>query len=298
MGLAACQSSVTPARSAAAPTGYNAWTTPPPAGTSYAAAPAQAGALQPAPRAVVGAPVAAQQPRLERYPSGVLPPPPPPDGRLPVVGLPADGQQAAAVAPCAPCAPVASATRGNWVVPARAYTCGLPCADGLSMWHARGVVGIATCAGDDPFEPCTYYGVDIGRTFCGCWGLDLYWRYNSGLFNREPGPAGQAFEDGGEWYHVGAKVTYATAIGGGPFYVWGGAGGGYYWTEKYIANADGPEVFLEAGVGFNLNRNWAIRAGVNVHAMDTDVTRKFPRDDGGSRLLWIVAPVIEIEGRF
>ncbi|MDA1194402.1 MAG: hypothetical protein O2894_04390 [Planctomycetota bacterium] len=159
------------------------------------------------------------------------------------------------------------------------------------------MVGLATFAGTDSAENCVYYGVDIGRTFCGCWGLDLYYRYNSGRFDREPAP-GQGFKDGGEWHHLGLKATYEQALGGGPVYLWGGLGGGYFWTNNYIANDDGPEIFAEAGVGFNLGRNWAIRAGVNVHGMDTTVTRKFPADDGKSRWLWIIAPVAELEFRF
>ncbi len=309
MGLAACSTSVTPAPSAAAaPTNFNAWTTPPPAGSTYAAARAQAGALQPAPRAVVGAPLAAQQPRLERYPSGMLPPPPPPpDSSLPVVGAPtgayavngwdANGQPIGAPSVQAAPATQASASRGAWVTPERTYTCGLPCADGISMWHVRGVLGLATFHGDDAGENCIYYGVDVGRTFCGCWGLDAYYRYNSGQFRREPAP-GLGFDDGGQWHHIGAKLTYAKSLGNSPFYVWGGAGGGYFWTEQYIANDSGPEVFLEAGVGFNLGRNWAIRAGLNAHVMDTSVTRRLPANDGQSRILWVLAPVIELEGRF
>ncbi|MDF1702389.1 MAG: hypothetical protein P1V36_14665 [Planctomycetota bacterium] len=289
---------------AAAPV-YNAWTTPPAAGTRYAAMPGQANALQPAPQ-TVQAPVAQAQPRLERYgPSGMPPPPPPPDQSMPVTGAPVGNYAyaaapgaVAATAPCDPCAPVVSATRGVWQVPERCYNgCGLPCAQGISMWHVRGVVGLATFAGTDSAEPCIYYGVDIGRTFCGCWGLDLYYRYNSGRFTREPTP-GITFKDGGEWHHVGVKFTYEWGIGSSPFYLWGGIGGGYFWTDEYIANDDGPEVFLEGGVAWNLGRNWAIRAGVNAHGMNTSVTRRLPANDGQDRFLWIIAPVIELEGRF
>ncbi len=308
-GLVACRSSVTPAAGqatqAAAQPVYNAWTTPPQAGGTYAATPAQRGALQPAPQ-TIAAPVAQAQPRLERYSgAGLPPPPPPPDQSLPVTGLPEGGAyapQAAAPMAAAPAAAYgatrASTSRGYWQTPQRSYSgCIPPCADGLSQWHVRGVVGLATFFGDDEAENCLYYGIDIGRTFCGCWGLDLYYRYNSGRFTREPQP-GVTFEDGGEWHHVGVKFTYDWPIGRGPFYLWSGIGGGYYWTDKYIANDDGPEVFLEGGVAYNLGRNWAIRAGVNIHGMDTKVTRRLPANDGQSRWLWIVAPVIELEGRF
>ncbi|MDA1194403.1 MAG: hypothetical protein O2894_04395 [Planctomycetota bacterium] len=90
--LAGCQSSVAPATPAAgAAPAYNAWTTPPAPGTMYAAAPAQAAALQPAPQSIP-APTAYTAPRLERYPSaGLPPPPPPPDGSMPVAGAPTMG---------------------------------------------------------------------------------------------------------------------------------------------------------------------------------------------------------------
>ena len=309
-----CRSSVAPARTttatAGAPAVYNAWTTPPQVGQRYAAMPAQNAALQPAPQ-TIAAPVAQTQPRLQQYgPSGMPPPPPPPDQSMPVTGMPASGYAMApaagapmaaapvAAAPCDPCAPVVSTTRGVWTTPERCYNgCGLPCAQGISMWHIRPVFGWATFHGDDDAESCIYYGVDIGRTFCGCWGLDLYYRYNSGRFTREPSP-GLTFKDGGGWHHVGVKFTYDWAFGGGPFSAFAGIGGGYYWTEEYIANDDGPEVFLEGGVAWHLNRNWALRGGVNVHGMDTKVTRRLPVNDGKSRWLWIVAPVIELEARF
>ena len=298
-----CRSSVAPARTAApagAPAVYNAWTTPPQVGQRYAAMPAQSAALQPAPQ-TIAAPVAQAQPRLQQYgPGGMPPPPPPPDGSLPVTGLPAAGtyQAAPTAAPCDPCAPVPSATRGVWTVPERCYSgCGLPCAQGISMWHIRPVFGLSNFFGDDEGDPCIYWGVDIGRTFCGCWGLDAYFRYNSGQFTREP-VAGVTFDDGGEWYHVGVKFTYDIPFGSSPFSAFAGIGGGYYWTDKYIANDDGPEVFLEGGVAWNLGRNWALRGGVNVHGMDTKVTRRLPANDGESRWLWLVAPVIELEARF
>lgn len=310
-GFTGCSSSVAPAgapatTAAAAPV-YNAWTTPPRVGERYRAMPGQAAALQPAPQSIP-APTAMAQPRLQQWgPSGMPPPPPPPDPSLPVSGMPSGAYfapagattPATAAAPCAPpAAPVASATRNVWTVPERSYSgCGLPCAQGISTWHVRPVVGYATFHGDDEGDPCTYWGLDVGRTFCGCWGLDLYYRYNSGQFIREPTP-GVTFKDGGEWHHVGVKFTYDVPFGSGPFSGFAGIGAGYYWTDKYIANDDGPEIFLEAGVAWHLNRTWAVRGGVNIHGMDTKVTRRSPADDGKSRWLWIVAPVIELEARF
>jgi len=170
-------------------------------------------------------------------------------------------------------------TRNVWTVPERKYTCGLPCCDGISQWHVRGVLGRAYFEGSDKAKDCTYYGLDIGRTFCGCWGWDLYYRYNSGRFTREPTP-GATFQDGGEWHHIGTKITLERPIAGSRVYWWTGVGGGYFKTDKYIANDDGPEVFGEAGIAYVLSRNWRVRAGVNVHGMDTKVTRRLPANDG------------------
>lgn len=267
---------------------YDPWTTPPtPGGQPLPARPAPTTALQPAPRVVAGTPGAWTG-------AGSPPPPPPPDGSLAVAGQPS-------MAPCpAPCPPVAAAPAimGRRVVPQRTYSgCGLPCEQGISMWHVRGVVGRAFFEGTDPAEDCTYFGTDVGRTFCGCWGLDAYYRYNSGRFTRDV--AAGRFLDGGEWHHIGAKFTYEKGFGtNSRFFGWGGIGGGYFWTDKYIANDSGPEVFGEAGVGYILNKNWRIRAGVNVHGMDTEVTRRLPVDDGQSRWLWILAPVAEVEADF
>jgi hypothetical protein len=286
---------------------YDAWTTPPEPGSVYAAAPVNAAALQPAPRAVRAAPNAdyvspryvAPAAGATAYPGGTMPPPPPPPGGYPVASTPPSTFAApSASAPVAAAAPRAPAgARGVWVVPERTYTCGLPCRDGISQWHLRGVAGIATFAGTDAAENCVYYGADFGRTFCGCWGLDLYYRYNSGRFTREPTP-GATFEDGGIWHHIGAKIALERPFGSSRFYWWGGLGGGYFTTSQYVSNDSGPEVFGEAGVGYNLNRNWRLRAGVNVHGMDTTVTRRLPQNDGQSRWLWIIAPVVEVEFSF
>jgi len=299
LALAACSGSPltsagTGAATASAPV-YNAWTTPAPAGTVYAPRLAQTAALQPAPRAIAAGD--------ERAPiwngAGTPPPPPPPDRSLPVVGAPAFGAApTAAACPPAPCAaPVATTSR--LVTPERTYAgCWPPCNDGISQWHGRVVGGRAHFEGTDPAADCTYMGVDIGRTFCGCWGLDLYYRYNSGRFRREPTQQ-TSFRDGGEWHHFGVKVTKEASLGrSSKFFVWGGLGAGYFTTSKYIKNDSGIEGFGELGVGYNLSRNWRVRAGVNVHGMDTDVTRKVPLNDGRSRWLWIIAPVAELEGSF
>ena len=62
--------------------------------------------------------------------------------------------------------------------------CRLPCETGNSMWHLRGLGGFVTFSGTDPADDCGYAGLDFGRTFCGCWGLDVFYRWNSGQFDR------------------------------------------------------------------------------------------------------------------
>lgn len=177
--------------------------------------------------------------------------------------------------------------------------CGLDCLRGVSRWHVRGVAGFVFYEGDDPADDCGYGGVDIGRTFCGCWSLDAYYRWNSGQFDRaDPGSA--LAEDGGDWHHVGLKVGLETPLGGrnSRFYLWGGLGAGWFWTEGYADDDDGFEGFAEAGLGFLLSSNLRIRVGVNVHGMDTSVGRLNPADDGEDRWLWLIAPVAEVELTF
>jgi hypothetical protein len=335
LALTACSSSTPVASNAfgATPTTIAAstagdvgdpWSAPPDAnGQPWPSRPAPTVALQPPPQALSDTWTTG---------NGMPPPPPPPDNSLPVVGLPSAGpwttpppspapttwttpapqtsadqwttppQQPVAGGPCPqPCPPAAApapSATSRRIVPQRSYSgCGLPCADGISQWHVRGVIGRSFSEGTDSMEDCTYYGADIGRTFCGCWGLDAYYRYNTGRFTRDV-PAGR-FLDGGEWHHIGAKFTYERGFSkNSRLYYWGGVGGGLFWTDKYIDNDSGPEVFGEAGLGYVLSKNWRVRAGVNVHGMDTSVTRRLPVNDGRSRWLWIIAPVAEIEADF
>jgi hypothetical protein len=161
------------------------------------------------------------------------------------------------------------------------------------MWHVRGVIGYAFYAGTDPADPCLYWGADLGRTFCGCWGLDLFYRYNSGVFERDNDP--RATEDGGAWHHFGIKFTFEGSFNRSRLYWWAGVGPEYFLTDDYLFDDDGFGIFGEAGLGYVVNQNFRIRLGVNVHGMDTDVTRKDPANDGDSRWLWIIAPVLEAE---
>ena len=178
--------------------------------------------------------------------------------------------------------------------------CGLACADGLSQWHIRGVVGQVFFEGTDAPDSCDYAGIDIGRTFCGCWGVDVFYRWHSGQLDRLQN--GMVMRDGSEFpdgfHHVGVKLTYESAIGNSKWFLWGGAGPEYFWTEGYINNDSGFGVYGEAGIGYVFNRNFRVRGGVNVHGFDTDVTRLNPADDGDSRWLWAIAPVIQLEVNF
>lgn len=196
--------------------------------------------------------------------------------------------------PTAPCPPPALPPPGQ-----RTYSnCGLPCADGISQWHVRGVLGYAFPFGDDAPNECVYWGVDVGRTFCGCWGMDLFYRYNGNQFERDNPPQTRPNIDGGKWHHVGMKFTYETALSG-RLYMWAGVGPEYWWAQDFLLGDDsGFGVFGELGLGYVINQNWRVRAGVNVHGLDTDITRKSAADDGKSRWLWFVAPVIEIEFAF
>ena len=172
--LSGCARSAPAAQSSAAAAGtpvYDAWTTPPVPGATYSAQPANASALQPAPRAISQsggetpyvspqyvAPSYAGAPGAAAYPGGALPPPPPPDGRYPVVGVPTTPAPVATGASAFPTPSaqgsisasdprVPAGARSVWMAPERTYTCGLPCRDGISQWHLRGVVGLVDCTG-------------------------------------------------------------------------------------------------------------------------------------------------------
>ncbi len=180
----------------------------------------------------------------------------------------------------APCAPI----------------CGLPCENGCGGWHVRAGVGYAFSLGEDPADPCVYFGADIGYTFCGtkcgCWGIDAFYRTQSAQFDRDPGG-----EDGGDFHFVGVKLTYERTIQG-RWYGWAGAGPEYFWTSDYLDDDSGIGGFAEVGIGYMLSRSVRLRAGVEVHLMNTDVGRQSVADDGESRWLWLVAPVVGLELTF
>ncbi len=295
--------------------GKGNWTTPPPVGST-------------APSATIAAPSYSLQPAPEQSAAsfyGASTPPPPPPPPPPSASL-SDGCDTVAPAPAAdPCGVVDACAGDACGIPAappavasmptrrrcvprsfgKAYNpcAGLACCQGISQWHIRAVGGGSFFFGDDAPEECSYFGADIGRTFCGCWGLDAYYRHNTGRLDRQvitgqAAPVTQIDEDGGEWHHVGLKATIERPLYGNRLYGWAGVGAGYYWTEGYINDDDGFEGYAEAGIGYMLTSRLRLRAGVNVHAMDTEVTREDPADDGDSRWLFLVAPVLELEATF
>lgn len=247
--------------------GQSGWTTPP-----------AGGSVQPAPVPVTST-------------WSAPPPAPAPTSAGPVVAAtPYTTTYVPAASTCAPpCAPPPAA-------PARCWSgCGLPCSDGLSQWHVRGVLGYAFYEGEDAPSECLYWGFDVGRTFCGCWGLDLFYRYHAGRFDRD---GGAVTKDGGGFNEIGVKATYESSFGKSRFYWYAGLGPEYFWTTDFLNDDSGFGIFAELGVGYVINQTFRVRAGLDFHALDTDVGRRNPADDGQSRWLYVIAPVIGIEIAF
>jgi hypothetical protein len=160
--------------------------------------------------------------------------------------------------------------------------------------------GFAWFEGDDAPEGCMYWAAEIGRTFCGCWGLGLFYAYTPAEFDRfvPAGAAGQTV-DGGVFHHVGIKFTFEKSIADSRFYVHGGIGPEYWWSQDFIVDDEGFGVFGEIGVGYVFSRNFRAILGLNAHWMfDCRTGRYFPEDDDEGRDLWIVAPVLGIEVHF
>lgn len=227
----------------------------------------------------------------------------PPEDAPPVVpseDLPPEALPAPAATPV-PYTP-ASPSRVYWRRGYRGWSgCGIPCEAGCRTWHARLLGGIAFHAGDDAGSKCLYLGADLGTTFCRCWGVDVFYRTHEAQFDRLlPGdPAaprsGRVGKDGGRWHHVGAKLTYERSISRSRWFGYAGLGVQYFWTEKYLDNDNGFGGFGELGIGYAFNHRWRLRAGVEVFGQDTSVTRENPANDGQSRLLWVISPVIQVE---
>lgn len=272
--------------------GRGGWTTAPTGAVQAAPRPA----ARPAATAPVPAPLPAPLPAPAPAPMPFPAPAP-----SPVAGV---AKAAPSLPPAAPPqapaqATVPSGATSNPLVNTRYSRAwdgsGLPSDNGISMWYLTGVFGRSFHFGDDHADPCWYWGFDSGRSFCGNWGLDLFYRYHSGQYERDE--QGAPDMDGGSTHHAGFKLTYDIPLAG-DFYAWTGAGPEYWWTEDYLTDDSGIGVYAEAGLGWVINRNLRLRAGVNMHGMDSDVTRKDPADDGQSRWLWVIAPVLQAEFAF
>lgn len=173
----------------------------------------------------------------------------------------------------------------------------LPCEQGQSSWHVRGVFGWAFYSGDDDPADDAYFGADLGYTSCnGCWGLDLFFRTHSAELTRAVPGAALVRQDG-DFSHLGVKLTYQGSFSS-TFFGWLGVGPEFWWTDGYTRDEDGFGFFVEAGLGVNLSRNVRLRGGVNLHGFDTDVVRLDPADDDNSRFLLVIAPVVELEFSF
>ena len=193
--------------------------------------------------------------------------------------------------PCAPtCAPVCEPI------------CGLPCETGCGNWHVRALAGWPFFTGDDTtIEGCYYFGVDVGRTFPCCWGVDVFARAFGGEADRTvaiPGAADFSGTDVGEFYTLGVKATWQNSISNSRFYYYVGVGPEVYWTRNYLIEEEGIGGFAEIGLGYVLNKNWRFRAGLDVHALDTKAAQENAANDDSSRLLWVFAPVVGVEFTF
>ncbi len=148
--------------------------------------------------------------------------------------------------------------------------------------------------GDDSGDIGPYAGVDFGYTMCGCFGIDVFYRYVGGTFDRIE-PSG-ILEDSGAFHHVGLKFTYQSSFSqGSRWYWWGGLGASWFKAREFRDKDDGIAGYGELGLGFLVTDSIRARLGVSAHAADTVIGRKLPSVDTGSRLLWTVAPTLGVE---
>ena len=177
--------------------------------------------------------------------------------------------------------------------------CGLPCESGCGDWHVRALAGWPFFVGDNTtIEGCYYVGVDVGRTWPCCWGVDLFARAFGCEADRNIGVAGAPSfkgKDVGEWYTLGVKATWQNSISNSKWYYYAGIGPEVFWARNFVVEEEGFGGFAEIGVGYVLARNWRLRAGLDVHALSTKAAQENAVDDGSRRLLWVFAPVIGVE---
>ena len=146
------------------------------------------------------------------FPRAAGPTPPRPPPPYPLEGSPARPARPAprTYVPTTP-APATPPTRiQTQAAPSRATNrgCGytLACERREEGWHAVFVGGAALWVGSGAGSPGAYAGIDLGYRTCNCWGIDVFYRYAGGTFDRTL-PSG-LLEDSGDWHHVGLKGTY------------------------------------------------------------------------------------------
>jgi hypothetical protein len=171
---------------------------------------------------------------------------------------------------------------------------GLPCERGRAGWHVRGLGGYGFSFGTDEADAGAFGGVDIGHTFGGCVGVDVFYRYTNPRFDRTT-PAG-LLRDGGDIHFVGAKVTYeATFQRGTDFFWWVGVGPGWFKTRRLEADDEGIGILAEAGLGVVLDSSARLRFGANAQMINTTAGRMSAALDGSARWLTTLAPVLQLE---
>lgn len=200
----------------------------------------------------------------------------------------------------APCAPAPQQTYYRKGV--RDSLCGLPCEKGCGNWHVRGLGGWPFFSGDDAtLEGCSYFGLDVGRTWPCCFGVDLFARTFGAEADRWvpiPGALGYAGTDSGRFYTLGLKATWQGSFSGSRWFWYVGAGPEVFWARDYLVDDEGIGGFAEIGLGYRIAKNWRIRAGLDVHVLSTKTAHEDPWEDDESRLLWVFAPVIGVEVTF
>ncbi len=178
--------------------------------------------------------------------------------------------------------------------------CGLPCEAGCATWNVGVVGGAGFYLGDEATErACCYTGADVGRTWpCCCFGASIFYRTFGGRFDRvvtAPGAPARTGADTGRFHTIGVKATYQRSINNSRWSWYVGAGPEFFWTHDYLANDDGIGGFGEAGVGYRLTRKLSIRGGLEVHALSTSAARLNAANDNSKRLLWVLAPVLQLQ---
>ncbi len=236
----------------------------------------------------VSAPAATPQPGPRLQPRPVTPPPVSVT-TLPEVGAPArPGGFAPSCQPDPAAAGVLRDIRNS---------VSLPCERRRSRWHARAVGGWTFTAGDESGDSGFLAGVDIGRTFAGCIGVDLYYRYTAQTFDRVV--TGGLLEDAGGFHHVGLVANYQGSFSRtSRFYWYVGLGLGWFMAEDYQRTDSGLEGYFQGGLGYMLTNDMRLRFGLDAFAVETKSGHLRSSADGSSRLLWMFSPTLALEFDF